>query len=118
MFGNMVIEAAPRPNVLAIPTEAVIRSGRRTIAVVSLGEGRFEPRDVELGLDSGEGWYEVRSGLDDGDEIVVSGQFLIDSESNLREAMNKLLAAGQAAPLPSADASGHSMPSTPSTDGR
>jgi Cu(I)/Ag(I) efflux system membrane fusion protein/cobalt-zinc-cadmium efflux system membrane fusion protein len=118
MFGNMVIEAAPRPNVLAIPTEAVIRSGRRTIAVVSLGEGRFEPRDVELGLDSGDGWHEVRSGLADGDEIVVSSQFLIDSESNLREAMKKLLAAGQAASPPSADASGHSMPSTPSTDGR
>ncbi|MBC8187889.1 MAG: efflux RND transporter periplasmic adaptor subunit [Proteobacteria bacterium] len=118
MFGNMVIEAAPRPNVLAIPTEAVIRSGRRTIAVVSLGEGRFEPRDVELGLDSGDGWHEVRSGLDDGDEIVVSSQFLIDSESNLREAMKKLLAAGQTAPPPSADASGHSMPSPPSTDER
>jgi Cu(I)/Ag(I) efflux system membrane fusion protein/cobalt-zinc-cadmium efflux system membrane fusion protein len=92
MFGTMIIAGAPRPNVLVIPTEAVIRSGRRTIAVVSLGEGRFEPREVELGLDSGDGFFEVRSGLAEGDEIVVSSQFLIDSESNLQEALNKLLA--------------------------
>ncbi len=94
MFGNAVIAGAPRPGVIAIPTDAVIRSGRRTIAVVALGKGRFEPRDIELGLDTGDGWLEVLSGLHAGEEVVVSSQFLIDSESNLKEAVRKLLAAG------------------------
>ena len=110
MFGHMVIEGAPRPNVLVIPTEAVIRSGRRMITVVSLGDGRFEPREVELGLDSGDGWFEVRSGLAEGDEIVVSSQFLIDSESNLQEALKKLLAgaAGKSSIQDASTSSGHS----------
>ncbi len=94
MFGTAVIETTPHPNALAIPSDAVIRSGTRTIAVVALGEGRFEPRDVELGLDTGDGWFEVLSGLQDGDEVVISSQFLIDSESNLQEAVSKLLASG------------------------
>lgn len=93
MFGSVVIAGAPRPNVLSIPTDAVIRSGTRTVAVVALGEGQFEPRDIELGLDSGDGWLEVLSGLKEGEDIVVSSQFLIDSESNLQEAVKKLLAA-------------------------
>ena len=93
MFGNAVIAGVPRPNALAIPTNAVIRSGRRTIAIVALGEGRFAPRELDLGLDTGDGWLEVLSGLDEGDRVVVSSQFLIDSESNLQEAVKKLLAA-------------------------
>jgi Cu(I)/Ag(I) efflux system membrane fusion protein/cobalt-zinc-cadmium efflux system membrane fusion protein len=91
MFANVLIRGAPRSGVLAIPSESIIRSGTRTLAVVALPGGRFEPREVELGLDGGDGWYEVRSGIADGDEIVVSSQFLIDSESNLREAVRKLM---------------------------
>ena len=94
MFGNLVIKGSPRSNALAIPSNAVIRSGTRTIAVVALGGGRFEPRDIEIGLDSGDGWLEVRSGLAESEAVVVSSQFLIDSESNLQEAMRKLLDAG------------------------
>jgi Cu(I)/Ag(I) efflux system membrane fusion protein/cobalt-zinc-cadmium efflux system membrane fusion protein len=93
MFGNATIAGTPRPGVVAIPSDAVIRSGTRTLAVVALGEGRFEPRDVELGLDSGDGWLEIRAGLEAGERVVVSSQFLIDSESNLQEAVKKLLAA-------------------------
>ena len=66
---------------------------RRIVAVVALGEGQFEPRDIKLGLDSGDGWLEVLAGLEQGDDVVVSSQFLIDSESNLQEAVKKLLAA-------------------------
>jgi len=94
MFGNAVISSAPRRQTLSIPSESVIRSGTRTIAIVALGEGKFEPRDIELGLDSGDGWLEVLSGLEEGEDVVVSSQFLIDSESNLREAVGKRLAAG------------------------
>jgi multidrug efflux pump subunit AcrA (membrane-fusion protein) len=91
MFGNTIIQGSPRV-VTAIPSEAVIRSGRRTIALRALPGGRFEPRELELGLDSGDGWVEVIRGLEPDDEIVVSGQFLIDSESKLREAVERLRA--------------------------
>lgn len=114
MFGNVVIAGSPHPGVLAIPTEAVIRSGTRTISVVALGEGRFEPRDIELGLDTGDGWLEVRSGLAEGESVVVSSQFLIDSESNLQEAVQKLLAARSAEPaepeIGNSTRAGHEMP--------
>lgn len=93
MFGNAVIAGAPRPGALAIPADAVIHSGTRNVAVVALGDGQFEPRDIELGLDSGDGWLEVLAGLKEGEDVVVSSQFLIDSESNLQEAVQKLLAA-------------------------
>ena len=91
MFGNLIIQGSPLESVVAIPSEAVIRSGRRNLVVVALGEGRFTPRPVSLGLDSGDGWLEVTEGLDAGEEIVVSSQFLIDSESNLQAAVRKLL---------------------------
>jgi len=92
MYANVSIETAPHPDVLAVPEQAVIRSGRRSLAIVSLGEGRFQPRRVELGLDSGDGWIEIRSGLEAGENVVTSGQFLIDSESKLQEAVQMLLA--------------------------
>lgn len=92
MFGNAVIAGVPHLDAVAIPTNAVIRSGTRTIAIVALGEGRFEPRELDLGLDTADGWLEVLSGLDVGERVVISSQFLIDSESNLQEAVTKLLA--------------------------
>ncbi len=94
MFANVSIEAETRSGVLAVPEEAVIRSGRRNLVVVALGEGRFQPRDVTLGLDSGDGWLEIRAGVRESEQVVTSGQFLIDSESKLQEAMQKLLAGG------------------------
>jgi len=84
MFGNVIIQGSPRSAVVAIPAEAVIRSGRRSLVVVALGEGRFAPRPVSVGLDSGDGWLEITDGLAAGEEIVVSSQFLIDSESKLQ----------------------------------
>lgn len=117
MFGNAVIEAAPRPDVLAIPSNAVIRSGERTIAIVALGGGKFEPRDIELGLDSGDGKLEVRSGLEAGEDVVVSSQFLIDSESNLQEAVRKLLAArSENEGSKEVDHSSHEMPGAEEPD--
>ncbi len=112
MFGNVTIQASPHPAATAVPSEAVIRSGTRSLAVVALGEGRFEPREIELGLDTGAGWTEVRRGLEPGERVVVSSQFLIDSESKLQEAIQKLLAGSAAPPGPpdAADAhAGHEM---------
>ena len=92
MFANVTIETRTQTDVLVIPDEAVIRSGTRSLAIVALDAGRFEPRELTLGLDSGDGWLEVRSGLQQGERVVTSGQFLIDSESRLQEAVQKLLA--------------------------
>jgi Cu(I)/Ag(I) efflux system membrane fusion protein/cobalt-zinc-cadmium efflux system membrane fusion protein len=108
MFGNVLIEAAPRADATAIPSEAVIRSGRRTLAIIALGEGRFTAREIQLGLDTGDGWSEVTDGLSPGEEVVVSSQFLIDSESKLQEAIQKLLAPGSAAASDEPPAMDHS----------
>lgn len=108
MFANVSIEAETRENVLAVPEEAVIRSGRRNLIVVALGDGRFQPRDVSLGLDTGDGWLEVRDGLRESEQVVTSGQFLIDSESKLQEAVQKILA-GDGEATDSADGVEHSV---------
>ena len=91
MFADVTIETEARPGALAVPDEAVIRSGRRALVVAAGEAGRFAPREVTLGLDSGDGWVEVQSGLTEGEQVVTSGQFLIDSESKLQEAVQKML---------------------------
>ena len=91
MFANVSIRTDARSDVLAIPEEALIRSGRRNLVFVALGEGRFEPRAVEMGIETGDGWIEISEGLAEGEVIVSSGQFLIDSESKLQESLQKFL---------------------------
>ena len=95
MFADVTIETEARPNVLAVPQEAVIRSGRRALVVAAGEAGHFAPKEVTLGLDSGDGWVEVQAGLAEGEQVVTSGQFLIDSESKLREAAQKMLRPAQ-----------------------
>lgn len=87
MFGNVIIRGNNLGEVLIIPETAVLRSGKRNIVILSLGEGKFKPVDVTLGLYS-EGLYQVLSGLKLNDAFVSSGQFMIDSESSLRSAVN------------------------------
>jgi Cu(I)/Ag(I) efflux system membrane fusion protein len=77
---------------VAVPTEAIVRSGLREKVFVVREAGKFEPRDVTIGVSS-EGWTEVRDGIEPGERVVVSAQFLIDSESKLREAASKMLEA-------------------------
>jgi len=91
MFASVSIFADARRDVLAIRDEALIRSGRRNIVFVALGEGRFEPRTVEIGIETGDGWIEIRKGLKEDEVVVSSGQFLIDSESKLQESLQKFL---------------------------
>ncbi len=74
---------------LAVPTESLLRSEGGRYVIMAKGKGRFEPRNVKTGLTT-EGLTEVVEGLKAGDEIVVSGQFLLDSESALRESFRKL----------------------------
>ena len=89
MFADVTIHASPRQGVVAIPSEAIVRSGLREQVFIAQGGGKFEPRPVEIGQTGG-GYTEIRSGLQPGDEVVVSAQFLIDSESKLREAVRKM----------------------------
>lgn len=92
---EMVAEAEleiPGPaNALKVPEEAVLHSGERSVVIVQKERNLFEPREVELGA-SGGGFQEIRRGLSAGERVVTSSQFLIDSESNLREAINKIAA--------------------------
>ncbi|MEO6017871.1 MAG: efflux RND transporter periplasmic adaptor subunit [Polaromonas sp.] len=69
--------------VLLVPTEAVIQTGKRTVVMLAEANGRFRPVNVEAGIDSG-GQTEIRSGLQAGQRVVVSSQFLIDSEASLK----------------------------------
>ncbi|MBF0448097.1 MAG: efflux RND transporter periplasmic adaptor subunit [Magnetococcales bacterium] len=74
---------------LAIPTEALLKSSEGNHVIVALGEGRFQPRSVRIGLSSN-GYTEILAGLKNRERIVVSGQFMIDSESALKESFRKL----------------------------
>jgi Cu(I)/Ag(I) efflux system membrane fusion protein len=75
----------PAPQ-LAVPDSAVIDSGSRRVVILDLGEGRFEPREVKLGR-RGDGRVAITEGVAEGDRVVVSANFLIDAESNLKAAL-------------------------------
>ncbi|MCK5375791.1 MAG: efflux RND transporter periplasmic adaptor subunit [Acidobacteria bacterium] len=92
MYATVLFEPVAAKNAITVPSEAVLRTGDRNVVVVALGGGRFAPREVKLGP-QGDGFVQVLEGLSDGDEVVTSAQFLIDSESNLREAIKKMIAA-------------------------
>jgi len=83
MFATLVFAQGTGTKALLVPSEAVIRTGERSVVIVAESEGKFRPREVELGFESG-GKSEIRKGLSEGDKVVVSGQFLIDSEASLR----------------------------------
>ncbi len=91
MFANVTIESTLARDRVLVPREAIIDTGTRQVALVSLGQGRFESRHVELGAEAGDGRVEVVSGLRPGEHIVVSAQFLLDSESNRRDALAKMV---------------------------
>jgi RND family efflux transporter MFP subunit len=94
MYATVEFSPVMARNALTIPAQAVIRTGERNVVVVALGDGRFDARDVQLGA-QGNGLVEVKSGLSDGDKVVTSAQFLIDSESNLQAAIQKMVEAGK-----------------------
>ncbi|HKL77344.1 MAG TPA: efflux RND transporter periplasmic adaptor subunit [Gammaproteobacteria bacterium] len=89
MFATAVIEADPQTDVVAVPREAVIRTGKRTVVVTALGDGAFRPAPVETGVTSGE-WVEIRQGLAAGQKVVTSGQFLLDAEADFDAAMERM----------------------------
>jgi len=89
MLANVTLVGEPGEPAVTIPRSALIRSGSEDRVVVALGEGRFAPRRVVAGAESGERVV-IREGLAEGEQVVVAGQFLLDSEANLRAGLERL----------------------------
>ncbi len=91
MYANVWIKTPAIEDAIVVPSEAVIRSGQRNLVFVTRGNGRFEPREVRIGEESDNGKIRIVSGLLENEEVVISAQFLLDSESRLQEAIQKML---------------------------
>jgi membrane fusion protein, copper/silver efflux system len=89
MYADVEIVTGTEAPVVTVSSSAVIDSGERQIVLLDKGEGRFEPRAVKLGR-RGDGRIEIKEGLAENDKVVVSANFLIDAESNLKAALNGL----------------------------
>ncbi len=83
MFATLAFAPAAVKQMLLVPSEALIQTGARSVVMVAQGDGKFLPTDVETGM-TANGQTEIRKGLDAGQKVVVSGQFLIDSEASLK----------------------------------
>jgi Cu(I)/Ag(I) efflux system membrane fusion protein len=92
MYADITIDAAPRPGVLHIPRMALIQTENAERVILSLGEGRFRPARVVSGVHAGDR-VEITEGLEIGERVVTSGQFLIDSEASLDASLLRLTAA-------------------------
>ena len=92
MYANVNIFPVIKDETVIVPGSAVIRSGEREVVFVKVGRGKYVPRQITLGAEGEDGFYQVLEGLKEGDEIVVTSQFLLDSESSLREVALKRLA--------------------------
>ncbi len=92
MYANVILKSRIAGDSLAVPKEAVLLSGERAIVILARGGGKFMPKEVRLGAEADD-YYQVLDGLKEGDEVVVSAHFLIDSESKLKEAITKMLEA-------------------------
>lgn len=96
MFADVAIFAEPRPDTVAVPREAVIRTGNSERVVIALGDGRFRAVEVITGVESGDR-VEILAGLEAGELVVTSAQFLIDSESSFAADFQRMDEAGRAA---------------------
>jgi Cu(I)/Ag(I) efflux system membrane fusion protein len=89
MYAEVEIETGSNAAVVTVPDSAVIDTGNRQVVIVDKGEGSFEPRDVKIGM-RGDGMAEIMEGVAEGEKVVVSANFLIDAESNLKAALSAL----------------------------
>jgi Cu(I)/Ag(I) efflux system membrane fusion protein len=89
MLTEVTIFGGPKRDVLAVPRAALIETGKQQRLVVDRGDGRFQPREVTAGMERGD-WVEIAAGLEENERVVVSGQFMIDSESNLQASLSHL----------------------------
>jgi len=95
MYANVMLANELDREALLIPREAYIDSGTRKLAFVYLGGGKFAPRDIQVGVEAEGGMVEVLDGLDEGETVVTSGQFMLDAESKLKEAVAKMMEASR-----------------------
>ena len=102
MFATIDFTPAAKREFLVVPSEAVIRTGQRTVVLVGEEDGKFRAVDVQAG-DEANGLTEIRAGLQRGQRIVASGQFMIDSETSLKSALTRMSDPGTAA-VPAAGA--------------
>jgi multidrug efflux pump subunit AcrA (membrane-fusion protein) len=91
MFATVQVRAELEPSTLLVPDSAVLRSGERNTVFVAQEGGKFEPRAITIGPRAQNNTYQVLGGLKEGERVVTSGQFMLDSESQLREAIQKML---------------------------
>jgi hypothetical protein len=91
MFATIELKSTLAENRTLAPRDAVIDTGQRHVAFVSLGQGRFEPRNVTVGVEVENGMLEILTGLKPGEMVVTNGEFLLDSESNMRESLAKMI---------------------------
>jgi hypothetical protein len=91
MFAQVKIESPVAHNAVVVPADAVIDTGLKQHVFIALGQGHFEPREVKLGVLGNDGLREVLSGLKGGEDVVVSAQFMLDSESRFREAVQMMM---------------------------
>ncbi|MDP9007835.1 MAG: efflux RND transporter periplasmic adaptor subunit [Pseudomonadota bacterium] len=103
MFATVHLRGTTQDQVLTIPTEAVIKTGTRSVVIVADDGSHFRPALVRVGAEHG-GRSEILEGLSAGQNVVVSGQFLIDSEASLRGAFENLAGSNELMPAPSAQA--------------
>lgn len=90
MFADIRLDVELAESAVLVPDTAVLRSGERNTVFIALDGGMFEPREIKLGPRTVGDRYQVLSGVEPGERVVVSGQFLLDSESQLREAIDKM----------------------------
>jgi len=91
MYAEVEIASGGEEPVVTVSDSAVIDTGTRQVVILDRGEGRFEPREVTIGR-RGRGMAEIRDGVNEGDRVVVSANFLIDAESNLKAALSTMAA--------------------------
>ncbi len=111
MYANILLRSELKRDAILVPREAYIDSGTRQVAFIDLGNGKFSPRDLLVGVEAEGGMVEVLDGLDEGEVVVTSGQFMLDAESKLKEAVAKMMEAERAKTTkrqPTSD--GHGIP--------
>ncbi len=113
MFTTVELESQTDASAVLVPDSAVLRSGEKNTVFVALDGGHFAPRAIVLGVRADGDSYQVLSGLKAGERVVVSGQFMLDSESQLREAIQKMTQPGAAAPAEVAQAPTNAAPTAP-----
>lgn len=96
MYANVKIYTGGKHNIIVIPLEGLIRTGREDRVIINTSEGRFEARKVVVGIESGD-YVEIIKGVAAGDKIVTSGQFLLDSEASTRASFSRMTEPGDKA---------------------